>query len=267
MRILFLGDVFGRNARETVTTSLMGIREELKLDFVIVNGENATQGKGINPGHADTLLKSGIDCMTLGDHAFDQRNLLSTLDSNPNILRPLNLGRGLPGKGYGIYKTEKGKKVLVLTALGQVFMKQPFDNPIRFVEEVLEKYPLGRSVDAIVIDFHCEATSEKMIAGRLWDGRVSLIAGTHTHIPTSDARILPGGTGYITDVGMCGDYDSIIGMHPTVPMERFSAGFSKGKMIPANNSITLCGVVIETDDKVGLPISISQFLRGGVLGE
>ena len=267
MRILFLGDVFGRNARETVTTSLPEIREELKLDFVVVNGENATQGKGITPGHANILLKVGIDCMTLGDHAFDQRSLMSVLDTNPNILRPLNLGRGLPGKGYGVFKTEKGKKVLVMVALGQVFMKQPFDNPIKYVEEILARYPLGTGVDAIVIDFHCEATSEKMIAGRLWDGRVSLVAGTHTHIPTRDARILPGGTGYITDAGMCGDYDSIIGMHPTVPMERFTAGFAKGKMIPANNSTTLCGVVIETDDKTGLPISVKQFLRGGILGE
>lgn len=267
MRILFLGDVFGRNARETLASALKGIREEFKLDFVVVNGENATQGKGINPKHAEDLLKSGIDCMTLGDHAFDQRSLLSTLDASPNILRPLNLGRGLPGKGYGIFKTERGKRVLVITALGQVFMKQPFDNPIRFVEEVLGKYPLGAGVDAILIDFHCEATSEKMIAGRLWDGRVSLVAGTHTHIPTRDARILPGGTGYITDVGMCGDYNSIIGMDPTVPMERFSAGFSKGKMIPANDSVTLCGVVIETDDRTGLPVSIKQLLRGGILGE
>lgn len=267
MRILFLGDVFGRNARTTLASELKGIREELELDFVIVNGENATQGKGITPNHADFLLNAGIDCMTLGDHAFDQRNLMSVLDSYPNILRPLNLGRGLPGRGHGVFKTEKGKKVLVITALGQVFMRQPFDNPIRFVNEVLEKYPLSKAVDAIAIDFHCEATSEKMIAGKLWDGKVSMVAGTHTHIPTSDARVLPGGTGYITDVGMCGDYESIIGMDTTVPMERFSAGFSKGKMIPANNDITLCGVVVETDDKTGLAVSIEQFLRGGLLGK
>lgn len=267
MRILFLGDVFGRNARDKVASSLKGLREELKLDFVIVNGENATQGKGINPRHAEELLKSGIDCMTLGDHAFDQRNLLSSLDGYTNIIRPLNLGRELPGKGFGIYETEKGKRVLVMIALGQVFMKQPYDNPIRFVEDVLAKYPLGKSVDAIVLDFHCEATSEKMIAGRIWDGRVSLVAGTHTHIPTSDARILPGGTGYITDVGMCGAYDSIIGMDPIVPIERFAAGFSKGKMIPADNDTTLCGVVIETDDKTGLTKSIKQLMRGGILGE
>ncbi len=267
MRILFLGDVFGRSARDKVEAELPGVRRKLNLDFVVVNGENATQGRGITPAHAEALIGAGVDCMTLGDHAFDQRNLLSHFDLQPRLLRPLNLGRGVPGRGYGVFSTNRSKRVLVMAALGQIFMKKPYDNPIRFVEDVLNRHPMGRgrSVDAIVIDFHCEATSEKMIAGRLWDGRVSLVAGTHTHIPTSDARILNNGTGYITDAGMCGDYDSIIGMAPAVPIERFANGYSGDKMTAANKEATLCGVIVETDDDTGLALSIEQFIEGSMI--
>ena len=267
VRILFLGDVFGKVARQKVVQELPKIRQNLDLDFVVVNGENATQGKGITTAHAEELFRAGIDCMTLGDHALDQRDIHNHFQHQDKLLRPLNLGYGLPGKGYGVYTTSNGKKVLVMVALGQVFMKRPHDNPIRFVNEVLERYPMGagKAVDSIVLDFHCEATSEKMIAGRLWDGKVSLVVGTHTHIPTSDARIQPKGTGYITDAGMCGDYDSIIGMDPAVPTDRFAKGHAQGRMIPAKNEATLCGVFVKTDDQTGLVVEIKQFIQGGIL--
>jgi len=268
MKILFLGDVFGRSARQKVKKELPAIRRTLNLDFVVVNGENATQGKGITPTHADELIGAGIDCMTLGDHAFDQKTILSHFQKQPKLLRPLNLGHDLPGKGYGVYTTKNAKKVLVMAALGQIFMKKPYDNPIRFVNEVLSRYPMGagKAVDAIIVDFHCEATSEKMIAGRLWDSQVSLVAGTHTHIPTADARVLPNGTGFITDAGMCGDYDSVIGMESQVPMDRFAKGYSANQMRPAVNEATLCGVLVETDDNTGLAIRIEQFIQGAQIG-
>ena len=265
MRILFLGDVFGRSGRVAIQTHLPNLRKYWNIDFVVANCENATQGKGITQAHARDLLTKGIDCMTLGDHAFDQRELISCIHRMP-IIRPVNFARKAPGNGYRICNVAGGKSVLVISALGQVFMNYSFDNPVTQLEDILNKYPLGRSVNAIIIDMHCEATSEKMAIGHVYDGRVTLIAGTHTHIPTADARILDNGSAYITDVGMCGDYNSVIGMDKKTIMERLVNGMPYGKMEPANREATLCGVLIDSDNVTGRATRIKQVMIGGSLG-
>lgn len=264
MRILFLGDVFGRSGRAAMTSLLPSLRRSWNIDFVVANCENATQGRGVNANHARILLEAGVDCMTLGDHAFDQRDLAGCLDGMP-ILRPVNFARKAPGKGYGLFETN-GRRVLVISALGQVFMKNSFDSAVPQLEAILGRYPLGGAVSAIVLDFHCEATSEKNAAGQIHDGRVTIVAGTHTHIPTSDTRILPGGTAYITDVGMCGVYDSIIGMDKPVVLDRFVHGMPSGRFQPATGEATLCGLLVDSDDDTGLAVRIRQIMIGGILG-
>lgn len=265
MKLLFLGDVMGRAGRRAVTERLSGIRERLKLDFVVVNGENATSGAGLTPDHAKALLEAGADVVTLGDHAFDQRDMLSHIGKEPRILRPLNFAKGAPGQGARVFQAPGGRKVLVLQVLGQVFMKRPFDDPFSAVESVLKAHPLGGLVQAIIVDVHCEATSEKMAMGHYCDGRASLVVGTHTHVPTADAMILTGGTAYLTDAGMCGDYNSVIGMQKNEPLRRFVTGMPKGRFQPAMGEATLSGLYVETDDKTGKAISACMFREGGLL--
>ncbi len=267
MRILFLGDIVGRAGRNAIIQNLEKLRKSWSVDFVVANGENATQGRGITPAHADLLLRHGIDCMTLGDHAFDQRQLIGAIDKRANIVRPLNLARRCAGRGCALVKGRQGKKVLVIAALGQLFMKQPYDSATLHLDRILSRYPLGRAADAIVIDFHCEATSEKMMAAAYCDGRVSLVAGTHTHVPTYDARILDNGTAFLTDAGMCGDYNSVIGMQFDEPMRRFGSGFVSGKLVPAMKEATLSGVMVDTDNNTGLASRIEQVRVGGRIGE
>lgn len=265
MRLLFLGDVMGRAGRRAVSERLPAIRERLRLDFVVVNAENATSGAGLTPDHANGLLAAGADVLTLGDHAFDQREMLSHIEREPRILRPINFAKTAPGSGARTYEARGGRKVLVAQVLGQVFMKRPFDDPFSAIDESLRRNVLGGSVQASVIDIHCEATSEKMAMGRFCDGRASLVVGTHTHVPTADAMILPAGTAYQTDAGMCGDYDSVIGMEPEEPMRRFITGMSKGRFQPAMGEATLCGVYVETDDKTGKATRVTMFRDGGRL--
>ncbi|MEM6825312.1 MAG: TIGR00282 family metallophosphoesterase [Pseudomonadota bacterium] len=267
MRLLFLGDVMGRSGRGAVSDLLPGLRDDWKLDFVVVNGENATSGAGLSAAHATSLLEAGADVITLGDHAFDQKEMLDFIKNEPRVIRPLNFARDAPGKGFGVFQDRRGRKVLVAQALGQVFMKRPFSDPFSAVETVLKAHPRGGIVQAALIDIHCEATSEKMAMGHFCDGKTSAVVGTHTHVPTADAMILPGGTGYLTDAGMCGDYRSIIGMDPTEPMRRFITGMGRERFTPAMGEATLAGVIVETNDKNGTATRILPVRQGGHLSE
>ena len=257
----------GRAGRTVVAQRLPKLRAEWGVDFVVVNGENATSGAGLSPAHAKLLLEAGADCLTLGDHAFDQRDMMAFIEQEPRILRPLNYAKGAPGKGARLFNAAGGRKVLVAQALGQVFMKRPFDDPFSALETVLKTHPLGAVAQAAIVDIHCEATSEKMATGHWCDGKASLVVGTHTHVPTGDAQILPGGTAYMTDAGMCGDYNSVIGMDKAEPMRRFVTGMGKGRFEPAGGEATLSGVYVETDDRTGLAKRVRMIRVGGRLEE
>lgn len=267
MRLLYLGDVMGRSGRVAVTERLPALRNDWRIDFVIVNGENATSGAGMSAPHAKGLLEAGADVVTLGDHAFDQKEMLQFIGTEPRILRPLNFAKDAPGKGSGVFQDARGRKVLVAQVLGQVFMKRPFDDPFSAVDPVLKAHPRGGLVQASLIDMHCEATSEKMAMGRYCDGRASVVVGSHTHVPTADAVILAGGTGYLTDAGMCGDYNSIIGMEAEEPMRRFVTGMPRGRFTPAMGEATLAGLFVETDDRTGKATRIIPVRQGGHLSE
>ena len=265
MRILFLGDVMGRAGRAAVSETLPRLREEWRLDFVVVNGENASNGMGLSGEHAKILFEAGADCVTLGDHAFDQKDMLQYIEQDSRIVRPLNFAKGAPGRGHRLFTARGGQKVLVLQALGQVFMKRAFDDPFGAVEGVLKSHPRGGLAQAIIVDMHCEATSEKMAMGHFCNGKASLVVGTHTHVPTGDAQILEGGTAYLTDAGMCGDYNSVIGMDKAEPMRRFLTGMPKGRFTPASGAATLSGVYVETDDRTGAAKRIEMVRQGGLL--
>lgn len=265
MKILFLGDVMGRAGRAAISERLPGLRTEWGLDFVVVNGENASSGMGLTGEHAKALLAAGADCLTLGDHAFDQKDMLPFIEQENRVLRPLNFARLAPGKGARVFSDARGRKVLVAQVLGQVFMKRPFDDPFSAIDTVLKTHTLGGVVQATIVDMHCEATSEKMAMGHWCDGRASLVVGTHTHVPTGDAQILRGGTAYLTDAGMCGDYDSVIGMEKLEPMRRFITGMPKDRFTPAGGPATLSGVYVETDDKTGHAVKVRMIRIGGRL--
>ncbi|MBS0565001.1 MAG: YmdB family metallophosphoesterase [Proteobacteria bacterium] len=267
MRLLFLGDVMGRAGRAAVAARLAGLRADWGLDFVVVNGENATAGAGLSAAHARDILAAGADCVTLGDHAFDQKDMLSFIETEPRILRPLNYARTAPGKGARLFEARGGRKVLVAQVLGQVFMKRPFDDPFSTIDATLRSHPLGGLAQAIIVDVHAEATSEKMGMGHWCDGRASMVVGTHTHVPTADAQILTGGTAYLTDAGMCGDYNSVIGMDRLEPMRRFVTGMAKDRFTPAEGEATLSGLFVETDDRSGRATSVRMVRIGGRLQE
>ncbi|MGR3323165.1 MAG: TIGR00282 family metallophosphoesterase [Pseudooceanicola sp.] len=267
MRLLFLGDVMGRAGRRAVAETLPGLRTAWRLDFVVVNGENASNGAGLTGEHAKGLLEAGADVVTLGDHAFDQRDMLQFIETEPRVIRPVNFAKDAPGRGFGVFEATQGRKVMVTQVLGQVFMKRPFDDPFSQVEAVLKKHPPGGLVQASLVDMHCEATSEKMAMGHWCDGRASVVVGTHTHVPTGDAMILGGGTAYLTDAGMCGDYDSVIGMEKTEPMRRFVTGMAKGRFQPAMGEPTLSGLYVETDDRTGKATRIEMVRQGGRLAQ
>lgn len=265
MKMLFLGDVMGRAGRTAITEMLPSLRVQWGLDFVVVNGENASQGVGLTGEHAKAIFAAGADCVTLGDHAFDQKDMLQAIEADPRILRPINFSKVAPGRGVKIFDATQGRRVLVAQILGQVFMKRPFDDPFSAIEQVLKTHRLGVSVQAAIIDIHAEATSEKMAMGHWCDGQASLVVGTHTHVPTGDAMILPKGTAYLTDAGMCGDYDSVIGMEKLEPLRRFITGMSASRFEPANGPATLSGVYVETDDKTGLAQKVRMIRQGGRL--
>ena len=266
MKILFLGDVMGRAGRTAVADHLPRLRDEWKLDFVVVNGENASNGMGLTGEHAKGILDAGADVVTLGDHAFDQKDMLRFIDSEKRVIRPINFAKDAPGKGARLFEDRRGRKVLVAQVLGQVFMKRAFDDPFSAIDGVLRAHPLGGLAQAVIVDMHCEATSEKMAMGHWCDGRASMVVGTHTHVPTGDAMILEGGTAYLTDAGMCGDYNSVIGMDKAEPMRRFITGMARDRFSPAGGEATLSGFYIETDDRTGratraLPVRVGGRLQ------
>src|SRR5919109_2299687 len=264
MRLLFLGDVVGRAGRKAVTETLPQLRRRYRLDFVVINGENAAGGFGITEAILAELLAAGADVVTLGNHAFDQKDELVFIERQPRLIRPLNYPQGTPGRGSGIFKAANGADVLVINALGRVFMTE-LDCPFRAIDHEITVCPLKGSADAIVIDFHAEATSEKQSLGHFLDGRVSCVVGTHTHAPTADEHVLPAGTGYISDVGMCGDYNSVLGMDPQEPVSRFLTRIPRERFEPAMGPVTISGLAIEIDDATGLARRVQAVRLGGVL--
>jgi len=264
MRLLFLGDVVGRAGRQAVIARLPGLRERYKLDFVVVNGENSAGGFGITEAICTDLIDAGADAVTLGNHAFDQKEALVFIERQPRLIRPINYPPGTPGRGSGIFKAANGAEVLVINAMGLVFMPELGD-PFRAVEAEVAACGLKRGADAIVVDFHAEATSEKQAMGYFLDGRVSLVTGTHTHAPTADERVLPEGTAFMSDVGMCGDYNSVLGMDRTEPLNRFLTKIPRSRLEPAVGPATVSGVAVEIDDSTGLATRVAALSLGGVL--
>ncbi len=265
MRLLFLGDVLGRSGRNAVCEQLPSLRESLGADFVIVNGENSAGGFGITEAIFQDLRDAGADAVTMGNHVWDQREALVFIARQSRLIRPLNYPAGTPGAGAGLFRATNGADVLVMNVMGRIFMES-LDDPFQTVEREISACPLKRGADAIFIDLHAEATSEKQALAAAFDGRVTAVIGTHTHVPTADARVLPGGTAYMTDVGMCGDYDSIIGMEKDEPVHRFLTRIPSSRFAPALGPATICGVLIETDDATGLAISIEPIRAGAPLG-
>jgi metallophosphoesterase (TIGR00282 family) len=266
MRLLFLGDIVGRPGRNAVTERLPGLRERWRLDCVIINGENAAGGFGITEPICDEILMAGADAITLGNHAFDQREALVFIERQHRLVRPANFPPGTPGRGAAMVETRNGARVLVINLLGRLFI-DPLDDPFATVEREVEACPLRHGADAIVIDFHAEATSEKQALAYHLDGRVSLVVGTHTHAPTADHRILPGGTAFQSDAGMCGDYDSILGMHKDEPIRRFLQKTPGSRLESATGVGTLCGLALETDDRTGLALHVAPVRLGPTIEE
>ncbi len=266
MRLLFCGDIVGRSGRQAIFDHLPGLRQRLDIDFTIVNGENAAGGFGITEKICTELFAAGVDVISGGNHSWAQREVLAFIDREPRLLRPQNYPPGTPGRGVGVFAAPRGKKVMVLNVMGRVFM-EALDDPFACVEQELARQRLAGTVDVIVIDLHGEATSEKMAMGHFLDGRVSAVVGTHTHVPTADIQILPGGTAYQTDAGMCGDFDSVIGMDKAVPLARFTRKLPTERMTPAAGEGTLCAVFVETDDRTGLARRVEPVRIGGCLSE
>jgi metallophosphoesterase (TIGR00282 family) len=264
LKLLYLGDLVGRSGRQAAIDALPGLRRELELDFVIVNGENAASGFGITSKIAKQLFEAGTDVVVLGNHAWDNKEILPFADNEKRLLRPLNFPASNPGRGAGLFETTSGKRVLVMQAQGRIFM-EPLDDPFAAVTRELSRYRLGVDLDCIFVDIHAEATSEKTAMGHLLDGKVTCVFGTHTHVPTADHQILPGGTAYMSDVGMCGDYDSVIGMQKEEPIRRFTKKIPGDRFAPALGAATVCGVYVETDDKTGLAEKVMPLRQGGRL--
>ncbi len=265
MRILFLGDVFGRSGRDAVKEHLPALKEKLSPDVTIVNVDNAASGRGVTQAIAKEIIDYGVDCLTGGDHIWDQREMVCGVENIPEIIRPANMPEGTPGRGFWS-STLNGQKITVLHLCGTVFMNHSFDNPFDYVDKFLAQHKINKS-SHIFVDFHTEATSEKMALGHYLDGRVSAVIGSHTHIPTADAQIFTKGTAYQTDAGMCGDYNSVIGVNPQAPIHNFTRKVPKEKMSPADGEATVCGTFIETDDNTGLAIKIAPIRIGPRLSE
>ena len=265
MRLLFIGDVVGRAGRDAIALHLPRLRSQWQLDFVVVNGENAAGGFGITESICDDLLAAGADCVTLGNHAFDQREALVFIERQPRLVRPVNYPAGTPGRGAALYETAAGGRVLVVNVLGRIFM-DALDDPFAAIDREISLAPLGSVSDAIILDIHAEASSEKQAVAYFADGRASLVVGTHTHVPTADHQILPLGTGFLSDAGMTGDYESIIGMDKQEPIRRFTTKLPGSRFEPAEGVATLCGVAVETDAG-GLARKIGPVRLGGRLSQ
>src|SRR3990167_3049207 len=268
MRFAVCGDVVGKPGRDGLADHLPGLRRRLGLEFVIVNGENAAAGFGITEATARELFEAGADCLTLGNHSWDQKEAMTYIVREPRLIRPLNYSAfsAAPGRGSQLFDTPGGQRILVINLLGRVFM-DALDDPFAAVDKELEACPLGAVADVIVVDIHAEATSEKMAMGHFCDGRASLVVGTHSHVPTADAQVLVGGTAYQTDAGACADYDSVIGNQKEEPLRRFTTRISGGRYKPAEGPATVCGVYVETDDATGLARRVEPIRIGGRLSE
>lgn len=260
MRLIFIGDIMGSAGREALKTHITPVFQELKPDVLVVNGENAAHGIGITPRTAEEIFACGADVITLGNHAFDKREIIPYLPDEPRIVRPANYPAGTPGHGLYIHTLKDGRKLAVINIMGRLFMDS-IDDPFKKMDELLKDLP----TKCVFVDMHAEATSEKQCMGAYLDGRVSAVVGTHTHVPTADTRILAGGTAYMTDAGMTGDYDSIIGMQRDAPLESFTKKVRTMKMQPAEGAGTLCGVVIDIDDETGKATAIEPLRRGPIL--
>ena len=264
MRILFLGDVVGISGRSMVLNNLIKKIEDEKIDFVIANGENAADsGVGITEEICKEFFNCGVDVITTGNHVWDQKETMTHIEKENRLLRPQNLIEPSPGKGFGIFISKNKMKIGVLNLMGNIFMKK-CEDVFEASEKFLKKYKLKEDYDFLIVDFHGEITSEKNAIGHFFDSKATLVVGTHTHIPTNDGRVLSGGTAYQTDAGMCGDYNSVIGMNKDNSMNRFMKKKST-KHFPATGEATLCGVIVECDIKTGLAISIKKFIYGGEL--
>lgn len=268
MRLAFFGDVVGRAGRKAVSRRVPELKEQLGLDFIVINGENAAGGFGITEAVANELFAAGADVVTLGNHSWDQREAITYIEREPRLLRPANypLGCGAPGAGSGLFETADGRRVLVVSLLGRLFMDS-LDCPFAAAERELAAAPLGEAADAVIVDMHAEATSEKYGMGHFCDGRASLVVGTHTHVPTADAHVMANGTAYMSDAGMCGDYDSVIGMLKERSVAKFTSRMPSGRNEPAEGEATLSGVFVETDDATGLARRCEPIRLGGLLEE
>ena len=270
MKILLFGDVVGKSGRDAVARHLPRARDLMDPDFIVVNGENAAHGYGITRKICDQFFDLGVDAITTGNHVWKQREIIDWIDDERRVLRPLNFPAGTPGYGNSLFEARGGRRVMVAHPMGRLYM-EPLDDPFSAMDDVLRNQKLGRgaggSLDAIIVDIHAEATSEKMAMGHFLDGRVSVVVGTHTHIPTADAQVLPGGTAYQTDLGMCGDYDSVIGMNKEVAVAKFTKKMPTGRLEPAEGEGTLSGILVETDDHSGRASRISPVRLGGRLAE
>ncbi len=266
MRLLYCGDVVGRAGRAALAAELPNLRKTLGLDLVVVCGENAAHGFGISIRICEDMLESGVDVVTTGNHVWDQREIIPHLDKQPRLLRPANFPPGTPGNGHVIVEAGRGRKVLVVQVMGRLFM-DPLDDPFRAVDDLLKRYPLGATVQGIIVDIHAEATSEKGAMGAFCDGRASLVVGSHSHIPTADARVMRGGTAFQTDAGMCGCYDSVIGMVKEPAIARFIRKMPGERLGPADGEGTLCGTFVETDDRTGLALRCEPVRLGGELAQ
>lgn len=265
MRLLFVGDIVGRSGRVVLQQRLPELRRAWALDGVVVNGENAAGGFGITETICQEILDAGADCVTLGNHSFDQREALVFITRQPRLVRPINYPAGTPGAGAALVEAADGARLLVINAMGRVFM-DAMDDPFAAVDRELEACPLGRGCDAALIDFHAEATSEKMAFGHFCDGRASVVVGTHTHVPTADHQILPGGTAFMSDAGMTGDYDSVIGMEKHEPLRRMLHKTPGARFEPASGPATLCGLAVETN-AAGHAVHVAPVRLGGRLAE
>ena len=266
MNILILGDIMGRSGREVLKKNLNDLIEENKIDFVVANGENAADdGKGITQEIANELLSSGIDVITSGNHVWDKKEIIELVEKNNKVLRPANFAEGSPGKGFGIYFSKKHKyKIGVINLIGNVFMRKSND-AFKVASDLKNKIKLKKDVDFLIIDFHGEITSEKMAIGHFFDGVSTAVVGTHTHIPTADTRILKNGTAFQTDIGMCGDYDSVIGMNKENSIKRFLKDKNAINNLPANGEASISGILIEANLNNGLAQKVRRIIKGGSL--
>lgn len=265
MKVLFLGDIVGRTGRDAVVAQVPRLRDQLDLDFVVVNGENAAHGFGISPKICDELFDAGVDVITGGNHSWDRPEILPYIDQESRLMRPVNFPVGTPGRGTGVFETKSGERVLIVNVMCRLFMES-LDNPFEALDKALpEGAPGASGLDFVLVDMHGEATSEKYGIGHFCDGRASLVVGTHTHVPTADAQVLEHGTGYQTDAGMCGDYDSVIGMMKDASLGRFLGQLPKPRMQPAEGPATVCGTIVETDPKTGLAARVQPVRVGGRL--